>query len=145
MVDRPFLASQNWQQQQWRANREGAHPFIIEFERVFIKRMAKLGVPMFGHCVIRTAEEQDNLFALGNSRARAGQSPHNFGCAVDLVHSVKAWNLDRKQWALVGHVGKEIGNRLQVKVDWGGDWDFYDPAHWEIDLWKTWKDQYPWS
>lgn len=34
-----FLASEKWQAQQWRANREGAHPKILEFEDAFIKRM----------------------------------------------------------------------------------------------------------
>ena len=33
----------------------------------------------------RSAERQDYLFAKGVSEARAGQSPHNYGLAIDLV------------------------------------------------------------
>jgi len=147
MADKPFLASQRWQEQQWRANREGAHPDIIEFERVFIKRMSKLGVPMFAHEMVRTAERQDDLYALGNSRAKAGQSAHQYGCAVDIVHSTKAWGLSEKEWLLVGHVGKELITQKGLAIAslaWGGDWSFYDPAHWEIIDWRTEKEKFPW-
>ena len=147
LVDRPFLASQNWQEQQWRADREGAHPDILEFERVLIRRMAKLGVPMFASEVLRSPERQEDLFALGHSRARAGQSAHPYGCAVDIVHSVKGWKIDRKQWDLVGHVGREVIKQkglALVSLAWGGDWSFYDPAHWEVKDWKMVRGNYPW-
>lgn len=151
MRDRAFLASQNWQDQQWRANREGANPYILEFERVFIKRMAKLGVPMFAHEVVRTAERQDDLYAQGVTKAKAGQSAHQYGCAVDIVHSVKGWGLSNKEWALCFHVGTEVRKALGIALEWGGDdpdindaFD-WDPAHWELDTWKIWKDQFPWT
>lgn len=147
MVDRPFLKSQRWQEQQWRADRLGAHPDILEFERVFIRRMSKLGVPMFASEVIRSWKRQEELYALGNSRARGGLSAHQHGCAIDLVHSVKGWNLDKKAWELIGHVGKEVAKQKGlaiVSLAWGGDWSFYDPAHWQIDGWQMVKGQYPW-
>ena len=145
MADRPFLATQQYQEQQWRAVRKGANPFLLRFEETMVARMAKLGVPMFASEVIRTPERQNDLYALGHSKARAGESPHQFGLAVDLVHSLKGWGLDEKQWQLVGHVGHETAKALGIAVEWGGDWKFYDPAHWELDVWKTWKDQYPWQ
>lgn len=137
MVDKPFCFSQKWQDQQTRADRTDAHPDIVEFERRLISRFRKLGVPMFGHCVNRGAKEQNSLFVRGLSKARYGQSPHNFGMAVDIVHGTKAWDLTRRQWDVVGHVGKEVAAALGLKVVWGGDWDFYDPAHWEL---KTWRE-----
>lgn len=146
MADRPFLATQKWQQQQWRANREGAHPSILEFEKVFIRRMTKLGVPMFAHCVVRTEQEQWEQFVDGDSKddPKDGLWPHR-GTAVDLIHSVKAWNLDKHQWGLVGHIGKNIvAPAIGVKVTWGGDWSFYDPAHWELTGWKAIAGEYPW-
>lgn len=143
MVDRPFLATRRYQEQQERAWREGAHPDILEFERCFIKRMKRHGIPMFASEVIRTPERQDELYALGHSKAKAGQSPHQHGMAVDLVHSVLGWNLDPAQWRLVGHVGKELATQKGIKLVWGGDWAFYDPAHWEIVGWKAQVDQYP--
>lgn len=144
MVDRPFLASQKWQEQQGRASREGAHRDILDFERVLIKRMGKLGVPMFAHWVVRTEKQQLELFQGGHSKDSPadGQWPHR-GCAVDIVHSVKGWGLSKSQWALVGHVGKELALQRGLKVDWGGDWRFYDPAHWQITGWKL-LEGYPW-
>lgn len=147
IVNREFLASQRYQEQQWRALEKGAHPDILEFKRVFIRRMAKLGVPMFASEVVRSPERQNDLYALGNSRAKGGQSPHQFGCAVDIVHSVKGWSMEPKAWALIGHVGKELITQKGLQVEslaWGGDWGFYDPAHWQIADWKADKVLYPW-
>lgn len=141
-----FLQSQKWQSQQWRAKREGAHPDILEFEKVLIRRMAGLGVPMFAHEVIRTPERQDELYALGNSRAKGGSSAHQFGMAADIVHSVKAWALSDKQWALVGHVGREVIAQKGLAIEsnaWSGGRG-WDPAHWQIANWKAHKEDYPW-
>jgi hypothetical protein len=147
LVNREFLASQRYQEQQWRANVRGAHPDILEFKRVFIARMAKFGVPVFAPEVIRSPERQNDLYALGNSRARGGQSPHQYGCAVDIVHSVKGWAIEPKAWSLMGHVGKELATQKGLQIQslaWGGDWGFYDPAHWQIADWKADKAFYPW-
>ena len=142
MVDRDFCFSQKYQEQQARADRFGAQPEIVEFERKLVKRLFKLGVPVFAHCVIRGSQEQNRLFREGKSKARAGESPHNYGAAVDLIHGVKAWNLTRKQWALVGHIGKETAASAGLKVTWGGEWEFYDPAHWELTQWRAIRAQY---
>lgn len=143
MVHRDFLASQKYQEQQWRAHREGAHPDIVEFERVFIKRMAKLGVPMFAHNMVRSFAEQEKLLADGVSKAGGGKSAHNFGLAVDIVHSIRAWNLTKPEWALVGHVGQELAKSKGIELSWGGNWpSFYDPAHWELTGWKRFAGQF---
>lgn len=136
MIDRSFLLSERHKGQHNRADRSRGHPTLLEFERVLIKRFAKLGVPMFAHCVYRNDVEQQSLYARGLSKAKPGQSAHNHGLAVDIVHGTKAWDLTRKQWDLVGHVGKEVAASLGIKVEWGGDWSFYDPAHWELANWR---------
>ena len=142
MVDRPFLYSQRYGEQQARADRIGAQPEILDFERKLIKRAFKLGVPLFAHCVIRTSEEQNRLFKAGHTKARAGESPHNYGAAVDIIHGTKGWNLTRKQWAMIGHIGKELAIQAGLAVTWGGDWKFYDPAHWELTEWRAIRDQH---
>lgn len=152
MANKPFLATQKWQEQQWRANRVGAHPDILEFEKVFIKRMGKLGVPMFTHCMVRSFVQQQKEFDEGDSKARPGQSAHNFGMAVDIVHSVRAWQLSDLEWKLVGHVGHELVRQkglALVNMTWGGpdgvtDRFRWDPAHWEIADWRTHMEDYPW-
>lgn len=142
-----FLAGQKHQAQHWRADRQGAHPGIVGhkglqitgFEKLLIRRMAKLGVPMFATEVNRSPERQDELYAAGHSKAKRGSSPHQYGCAVDIVHGVKGWDLTLRQWEIVGHVGKEISLEYGWKVVWGGDWKFYDPAHWEMEDWREYK------
>lgn len=149
IVNREFLRSERYQQQQWRALRRGAHPDVLEFERLFVKRMAKLGVPVFASEVIRSPERQNELFKQGNSRAKGGQSPHQYGCAVDIVHSTMGWNMEPKAWSLMGHVGNEIIAQRGLGIQsfaWGGDWSFYDPAHWQLADWKAAKGGFlfPW-
>lgn len=131
-----FLQSAKYREQQSRANRKGAHPDIIDFERALVRRMRKLGVPMFAHNMVRSKAEQDALFVKGVSNAKGGLSPHNYGCAVDIVHGTAAWDIPRHAWAMIGHIGKEVAEAMGVKITWGGDWDFYDPAHWELTNWR---------
>lgn len=136
LMDEQFLKSPRYQEQQWRANRNGAHSDILDFERLFIRHMRKLGIPMFAHNMVRTKDEQAALYVRGVTQAKAGSSPHNHGCAVDIVHGVRAWELTRNEWALIGHLGKELANKRGFKLTWGGDWSFWDPAHWELADWK---------
>lgn len=143
MVDRAWLKTAKYQGQQFRAYRVGAHPDLVEFEKRFVRRMARLGVPMFAHEMVRNSARQEALYSQGLTRARAGQSAHQWGCAVDLVHGTKAWNLDAKSWAIIGHVGREVAGQAGIAIRWGGDWSFYDPAHWELENWKELKAEYP--
>lgn len=146
IVNREFLMSERHQKQHWRADRRGLHPDLLEFEQTFRARMAKLGVPVFVAEAVRSPERQNDLYALGNSRARGGQSAHQFGCAVDIVHGMMAWNMDPKAWKLFGHVGKEIIAQRGLAIHslaWGGDWSFWDPAHWEVKDWRNIKGSYP--
>lgn len=162
MVDAAFLSNRKWQEQQWRALRNfyerrphpsfpeiadvraliGAHPDMLDFERKLVKRFADMGIPMFCHNFIRDGAYQDALKAAGHSKT--DESAHEYGCAFDLVHSTKGWNLDKRQWALIGHVGKEVAQQCGLKITWGGDWAFYDPAHWELVNWRKIKGEYPW-
>jgi hypothetical protein len=93
--------------------------------------------------MIRGKAYQEKLVAQGRSKAKFGKSPHNLGCAVDIVHSLYHWEIDKLCWDIVGHIGKQVAKRVGVDVVWGGDWRFYDPAHWELRYWKGVRDQYP--
>lgn len=145
LVNRPFLATERYRQQQTRAVRTGVHPKVLKFEAAFVRRMKRLGIPMFAHCVTRTLEEQSEMVRAGVSRDSPadGVWPHQWA-AVDLIHSVKGWQMNDEEWRLIGHLGKEVSAQLGVSMTWGGDWDFYDPAHWELKNWqeepaKWWK------
>ncbi|MGV3612278.1 MAG: glycosyl hydrolase 108 family protein [Fluviicola sp.] len=74
----------------------------------------------------RTFEEQDELYAQGRTKpgkkvtnARAGESYHNYGLAIDVVE-IKPYfgydkGYDQKRWSLIGKEGKAMG------FEWGGD------------------------
>lgn len=142
MQNHSFCFSEKYHEQQGRADRTAAQPELLDFVRKFRKVTFKLGIPMFPHCINRGSQEQNRLFKTGRSRARAGESAHNYGAAVDYIHSIKAWNLTRKQWEVIGHVGKEVAKSAGLKMQWGGDWDFYDPAHWELANWREIRARY---
>lgn len=145
---------------------EGVHPDIIEFWKAFDKHCKKRNIPLWAFEFVRSKKRQDALHAKGRSKARGGQSPHqvhrikwwyevrvkqpdgtykmekhyehrNYSMAVDIVHASRAWNLTKKEWDVLGSIGKEIARKRNLKMEWGGDWKFYDPAHWQI---KNWRD-----
>lgn len=137
LADKLFVGSERYREQQWRADRQGADPQILEFEKRFVARMAKLDIPVFAHEMVRSVARQNELYVKGFSRARGGQSPHQIGMAVDIIHSLKAWKLTDRQWSIFGHAGKEIAKQAGIPITWGGDFkSLYDPAHWEISGWK---------
>jgi len=83
---------------------------------------------------LRTFAEQDGLFAQGRTkpgpvvtRARGGQSNHNYGLAVDLVPFTNGqpnWNAPLGVWTTIGSEAEKLG------LEWGGDWKkFVDKPH----------------
>lgn len=128
--------SANHRAQQWRANRNGVDPDMLDFERMFVRRLTKMNIPVFAHNMMRTPAEQDELYVKGVTKARGGESPHNYGMAGDIIHSLYAWDIPKECWDVLGHIGKEVASSAGIAVTWGGDWKFWDPAHWELSDWK---------
>lgn len=116
--------------------RDGSHPQIVEFYVRLQKELKKRGYPFYAFEFVRSDERQRTLKARGVSRAGPGQSPHNHGCAVDLIHLTRLWDLTEKEWAVIGVIGKEVARKAKIPIVWGGDWGFYDPAHWELEHWR---------
>lgn len=143
MVDKLFIKSTTFGDQQRRADYRGSHPIIYEFGALLVLRMQRLGVPMYVHCLWRDKEAQETAFKLGHSKVQWPDSPHNRGCAVDIIHSRHLWDLSPRQWQIIGHVGKEVAAAKGFKLVWGGDWKRYpdaqigwDPAHWQLADWR---------
>jgi hypothetical protein len=127
-----------------------------------------------GHNIIitnglRTLEEQAEIYSWGRTKltddkgkklgiatqARAGESPHNFGCAIDFAfvklvdskdkktgQAIKAgiidWKVKSDQWAAAANFAKQTG-----LLEWGGDWaNFYDAPHVELKGWRDTKKQW---
>lgn len=119
-----------------KVSRDGSDPDIVDFATAFLRDLQRRSMPFFVHCYVRSNAQQDTLYSQGVTKARAGQSPHNWGMACDIVHFGRFWELTQKEWAVVGEIGKEAARRRNIKITWGGDWKFYDPAHWELTDWK---------
>lgn len=115
----------------------GVHEDIIRFASLFIKRMRGAGIPMFASEMMRDRKRQDELFAQGRSSAPAGMSPHQYGLAVDIIHSKKGWKLTKREWEIYGHIGDEVAQMAGLKIESGKTWTKpWDPAHWQIIDWR---------
>lgn len=116
------------------------HPSIIEFAKAFQKELKKRNIPFYVFELYRSPQRQERLASSGVSKATGGNSPHQYGCAVDMVSATDFWALNRRQWSVIGAIGKEVARRKKIKIEWGGDWEFYDPAHWQLEGWRDYKE-----
>lgn len=112
---------------------------LVDFMRAFKSEMDRYEIPMTFFEGWRTAGRQHELELLGVSKAKGGESPHQYGLAFDYVHAVRGWKLSPLEWAQIGAIGHEVARKRKVPIEWGGDWKFYDPAHWQIKGWRSWK------
>lgn len=151
LIDREFCKTQKHQEQQMRAVRDGAHPELLLFEKLLVKRLREQGIPMFASEVWRDAKRQNELFIKGTSLARAGSSPHQYGLAVDIIHGTKGWELhtnktlNKKAWEMIVLIGEELAAQRGLPITNGSHFKgIWDPAHWEHKEWKQLKAQGPW-
>jgi hypothetical protein len=113
------------------------HPKVAQLALRMVDACAQAGVAILVTQGLRTWEEQDALFAQGRTtpgkivtKARGGESWHNFGLAFDIVvlDSIgKAdWDTAHPGWARAAAIGKSLG------LEWGGDWKkFKDLPHFQ--------------
>ena len=101
------------------------------------------GIDLLVTSTYRDNESQDALYAQGRTKpgkivtkAKAGQSFHNYRCAVDvvpLVNGKPVWD-DTILWSQIGGLGKQIG------LEWAGDWQtFKEYPHFQYTGGKTLK------
>lgn len=136
LVDPLVVSTITYKNRLLKADRTGSDPVLLDFSLALLRELQKRNMPFFPHTYVRTNAEQEKLYANGVTKARAGQSPHNHGMAVDIVHFGRYWDLTKKEWDVIGLIGKEVARKRKIKITWGGDWKFYDPAHWELADWK---------
>lgn len=85
-----------------------------------------VGIDLLVTSTYRDNFSQEALYAQGRTapgrivtNARAGQSFHNYRCAVDVVpllHGKPVWDAKNSLWQDVGRIGKTAG------LEWAGDW-----------------------
>ncbi|MDB5478805.1 MAG: peptidase and DD-carboxypeptidase VanY/endolysin [Alphaproteobacteria bacterium] len=113
------------------------NPILAEKCRAIIALAESEGFSLIVTCGFRSNKEQNRLYSIGRrgvpdekkvTNARAGQSNHNHGTAVDFAFVVNgeiSWNA--KLYQNIGRWAKIVG------LSWGGDWrDFKDYPHVEL-------------
>ena len=93
-------------------------------------------------CTLRTMEEQAVCYAQGRTtpghivtRAKPGQSAHNYGLAIDIVPIVAGkliWDETNPLWQTIGHLGLDHG------LVWYGapNAPFHEDPHFEMKGWR---------
>lgn len=139
---KPFFMGDTWDY--WTNKRiNDLHPHIRERASAFINAVQdRLGIKLRLTDGYRTWEEQAELYAKGRSApgnivtdARAGESYHNYGLALDVVPMLDGQpQYGTAKWNKIAQIGKEYGFK------WGGDFNsisdkphFYDPAGYDVD------------
>jgi len=106
-------------------NLDDLAPPVKQRAEAFIAAAKAKGIDLLVTSTYRDSESQDALYAQGRTtpgnvvtRAKAGQSWHNWRCALDVVPLVNGkaiWD-DQALWKQVGEIGKSCG------LEWAGDW-----------------------
>ena len=119
-----------------------ATPFRDKVKQV-IEQLKVMGINVIPTSCYRSIEEQDKLYAQGRTasgdivtKAKGGQSPHNFRLACDLCpvnpkDGSLWWTAPDDVW----HAMHEIGEQLGLNGGW--DWNFKDAPHYEDKDWKV--------
>jgi peptidoglycan L-alanyl-D-glutamate endopeptidase CwlK len=113
------------------------HPELASRVRVVAAALAMGGINIEVVQGLRTIAEQNALFAQGRTkpglvvtRARGGQSNHNYGLAVDVVpftNGKPQWDAPNSVWLAIGAEGGKQG------LEWGGNWKkFIDKPHLQL-------------
>ena len=118
---------------------EDLNPIVKPKVEKFIELCHADGIDILVTSTYRDAESQNALYAQGRTtpgkkvtNAKAGQSWHNWRCAVDVVplrNGKPVWGTtgeDGKLWERVGQLGEKAG------LEWAGRWKtFKETAHFQ--------------
>lgn len=96
----------------------------------------------------RGRDAQTRAFATGKSKAKFGQSAHNYvpAIAFDLFPAPYDWN-NRDAFSKLSVVIMRIAKAHGIPLRWGGDWnmdgnkttsDAWDMPHFELTPWREW-------
>lgn len=108
----------------------------------FLADCEAAGLDILVTCTLRNDAEQTALYAQGRTapghvvtKAKAGQSAHNYGLALDIVPIVNGkpdWNGSDPVWTVIGKKGMEAG------LTWLGapGSEFKEEAHFEHPDWR---------
>lgn len=104
---------------------------------LFYNLMWQMGYPVTFHEFLREPKRQDQLYREGRSRARAWESPHQYGLAADFSHAYQGFNVTNNFWLAGQYAAYRVG--LETLYPIGDKNHLQDPG------WKTWKTTSFWS
>ena len=94
------------------------HPTVMKMAQEFIKKCKEAGIDVLITSTLREFAYQDSLYAQGRTKpgkkvtnARAGQSMHNYGYALDFAPTKAGkidWN-DLASFKKCGEIGESLG------------------------------------
>lgn len=105
-----------------------------------LQRVAHEAIKWFDFAVIdgqRGRAEQTAALQRGTSRAIFGQSPHNY--APSLAMDCAPWPLDwddEKRFRNLAVVMLKAAVTVDVKIEWGGNFRFFDGPHFQLAGWR---------
>jgi peptidoglycan L-alanyl-D-glutamate endopeptidase CwlK len=113
----------------------------LKNEYLEINNQLPKGVRLRFTHVLRTIQEQNDLFAQGRTKAghivtnaKGGQSIHNYGLAFDIVILLdedKNGTFEKAVWNGT-HFNTVVKYFKSKGYEWGGDWKFKDAPHFQI-------------
>ena len=120
---------------------EDLAPQFRERFRAWLHACDERGLDLLVTCTLRTNAEQDALYAIGRTKpgkkvtnAKAGQSAHNYGLALDFVPLVDGkpmWSDKHPAWKQAGELCPQFG------LEWAGTWTrFREFPHVQVPNWK---------
>lgn len=123
------------------------HPVVLAQKNKLVAHAREIGIRIMITDGYRSDEEQNRLYSKGRStegnivtNARAGESLHNYGLAIDFALRLKdgsvIWDMEydgngngKSDWLEVVAIAKDLG------FEWGGDWtNFPDYPHLQMDF-----------
>jgi peptidoglycan L-alanyl-D-glutamate endopeptidase CwlK len=117
-------------------------PVVQDKVKTFVDLCHQNDIDLLVTSTYRDNESQDALYAQGRTlpgkkvtNAKAGQSWHNYRCAVDVVplrNGKPVWDGNDPVWKKVGELGEKAG------LEWAGRWvKFKELAHFQYTGGKT--------
>jgi len=117
-----------------KATPKGVHPFITQTLRTFEESNKLYNYPYDGIDNNKNGKIDEASEKVTN--AKAGQSYHNYGLAIDFVNEINGkpiWKVD-DNWMIVVNIFKKHGFK------WGGDFkSIPDAPHFEYTFGYNWK------
>lgn len=110
---------------------------FVDSAILFADIMAQVGLPIKFHEYMRPPERQNELYSLGRTRARAWESPHQYGLAADFSFDPYGYDVPFSWWQYADKLASHLG--IQSGISYG------DANHIQLPGWQQWKKTSFWS